>query len=87
MAKVGGELDQMDQLRKTFMENVTRAQELEKQIDNRLRDTYWEGPARQRFENAWNNEFKSALSKLRDALTEASSEVERRRKAIEQATS
>lgn len=87
MAKVGGELQQMEQLKKTFMDNVQRAQELQNQIDGRLNDTYWEGPAAERFKAAWNNEFKSALGKLREALTEAANEVDRRRKAIEQATS
>ncbi len=86
MAKVGADLPQLDDLKKVLDNNVARTQEILSTIDSKLSSTHWEGPAAQRFRDAWNGEFKGALNKLEAALTEAGTEVQRRRQAIEAAT-
>jgi uncharacterized protein YukE len=69
---VGGQLDEMAQLARTFDTNGSQAQQIKSVIDRTLAGTTWTGPAAQRFRDAW---------------LEAGREVEQRRRALEQATS
>ena len=87
MSKVGAELGQMQQLKKTFDKNAARTVELMTSVRNQLGATYWEGPAANRFREAWSKEFEPALKKLEQALTEAGGEVQRRHDAIQKAGS
>ncbi len=86
MSKVGADLPQLDDLKRTLDTNASHTQDILRSIDGKLASTHWEGPAAQRFRDAWNGEFKGALNKLNEALLEASAEVQRRRQAIEAAT-
>jgi WXG100 family type VII secretion target len=83
---VGGQLDEMAQLSKTFNTNGSQAQQIRSVIDRAMAGTTWTGPAADRFRDAW-HQFSPSLDKLHEALVEAGREVEQRRRALEQATS
>jgi WXG100 family type VII secretion target len=83
---VGGQLDEMAQLSRTFDSNGSQAQQIKSVIDRTLAGTTWTGPAAERFRDAW-QQFSPSLDKLHQALAEAGKEVEQRRRALEQATS
>ncbi|HEY3036153.1 MAG TPA: WXG100 family type VII secretion target [Streptosporangiaceae bacterium] len=83
---VGGQLDEMAQLSKTFNSNGSQALQIKSAIERALAGTTWTGPAAERFRDAW-QQFSPSLDKLSQALAEAGREVEQRRRALEQATS
>jgi WXG100 family type VII secretion target len=83
---VGGQLDEMAQLSRTFTGNGGQAQQIKVTIDRALAGTAWTGPAADRFRASW-QQFSPSLDRLHEALTEAGHEVEQRRRALEQATS
>ena len=85
--KVGGELTSMKGLKKSLDTNANRAVELKNAVKSQLTNTVWEGPAANRFREAWNSEFEPALAKLTEALKEAGNEVQRRHDALERAGS
>lgn len=87
MSKVGAELGQMQQLKRTLDQNAARTAELLSSVRNQLGATYWEGPAAQRFRDSWNTDFEPTLKNLEQALQEAGAEVQRRHDALQQAGS
>lgn len=87
MAKVGAELGQMQQLKRTFDKHSREVNQLMASIDRQVGATWWEGPAANRFREAWKGEFRPALRKLEQALDAAGTEVQRRKDAIERAGS
>lgn len=85
--QVGAELGQMQSLKKSFDNNAQKSVELMTSVRGQLDNTWWKGPAADRFRQAWTSEFEPALKKLEAALQEAGGEVERRRQALERAGS
>lgn len=85
MAKIGAEMGQLADLQKTFGQQSQAVEQLTTTIDSRVGNTLWEGPAADRFRNAWTSEFKPTLKSLREALDQASQEVSDRHRALEQA--
>jgi WXG100 family type VII secretion target len=87
MAVIGGELEQLATLRGVFDREAGSVEELTRSIRSQLAGTSWQGPAADRFRQAWEAEFEPNLSKLRTALQDAALEVARRRDALIQAGS
>ena len=87
MARIGGEIEQLAELKSVFEREASVVDELTSTIGTQLRNTAWEGPAAERFRSAWESEFKSGLTKLRSALQDAGTEVARRRDALIEAGS
>ena len=87
MSTIGGEIGQLQQLQTTFNRQGQSVQELTASIRGQLGNTWWKGPAADRFRAAWQSEFEPALRKLEAALGEAGTEVGRRREALIQAGS
>jgi uncharacterized protein YukE len=85
--QVGAELGQMQTLKKTFDNNAQKSIELMTAVRSNLDNTWWKGPAADRFRQAWKGEFEPALKKLEAALKEAGSEVQRRHDALQRAGS
>ena len=85
MSRIGGEVEQLVELKATFDREAQTVEELTRTIRGRLDSTTWEGPAADRFRSMWSGEFEVALRKLQVALQEAGSEVARRREALLQA--
>ena len=87
MAKIGADIGQLAILKQTFDRESQTVLELTRTIDGQLGNTWWIGPAHDRFAADWNSSFKPNLQRLQEALTSAGAEVERRRTALEQAGS
>jgi WXG100 family type VII secretion target len=85
MRNVGGVLEEMAQLGRTFRENAHKSQDIKSVIESTLSSTTWNGPAADRFRESW-HQFSPSLHQLRDALNEAATEVDQRRDALDQAT-
>ena len=83
---MGGDLAQLDALRKIFTDQVQAVDVLRGAVDGTLGSTQWTGPAADRFRNEWASTFVPALRRLQDALTENASVVQNRREAIQTAT-
>ena len=87
MSTIGGELGQLQSLKSSFDRQSQTVQELTSALRGQLGNTWWKGPAADRFRDAWSGEFEPALRKLQAALQEAGTEVSRRREALIQAGS
>ena len=85
--QIGAELGQMQSLKKTFDANSQKAIELMTAVRSSLDNTFWKGPAADRFRQAWKGEFEPAMKKLEAALKEAGAEVQRRHDALQRAGS
>lgn len=87
MSTIGGEIGQLQSLKGNFDRQSQSVRELTSAIRGELGNTWWKGPAADRFRDAWAAEFEPALRKLEAALQEAGAEVARRREALIQAGS
>jgi hypothetical protein len=87
MPAIGAEIDQLTSLKSCFDTQASNVNELTSQVRNQLAGTVWQGPASDRFRNAWAGEFEPMLKKLSTALVESGMEVARRREALVQAGS
>ena len=87
MSTIGGEIGQLQSLKANFDRQSQAVHELTAAIRGELGNTWWKGPAADRFRDAWAGEFEPALRKLEAALQEAGTEVARRREALIQAGS
>lgn len=88
--RIGGNLEQMDQLKTTFTGRARDTESLRSQLESAVTThipANWEGPAAEAFREAWNSQFRPALEKLTQALDDAAREVQNRRNAIQQAGS
>jgi hypothetical protein len=82
MPAIGGEVDQLTDLKNTFERQSGSVSELVSIIDGKMNSTYWVGPAAERFKGQWTGDFKRMLANLQNALAEAGGEVGRRRDAL-----
>ena len=87
MSTIGGEIGQLRSLKTTFDREGQAVQELTTRIRGELNNTWWKGPAAERFRSAWGSDFEPALRRLQAALQEAGTEVNRRTEALIQAGS
>jgi WXG100 family type VII secretion target len=87
MATIGGEIGQLQTLKAGFDRESQAVQELTSRIRGELGNTWWKGPAADRFRAAWDADFEPALRRLQAALQEAGTEVHRRTEALIQAGS
>jgi uncharacterized protein YukE len=85
MARIGGEIEQLVQLKTTFDRESRTVDELTRAIRSQLQMTAWEGPAAERFRSMWSGEFEVSLRRLQEALIDAGTEVSRRQTALLQA--
>jgi uncharacterized protein YukE len=87
MTRIGGALPELTNLHRTFNQQAGTVTELTNAIRGALSSTWWEGPAADRFREAWHSEFEPMLGRLGEQLTQAGTEVARRRDALEAAGS
>lgn len=87
MSTIGGEIDQLRSLKRTLDREAQAVQELAGRIRGEIGETWWKGPASDRFRDSWNSQFEPSLRKLQAALQEASTEVNRSTEALLQAGS
>lgn len=82
MGTIGGELDQLAALRANLDRQSQVIQELTSAVRADVDNTWWMGPAADRFRHAWSGEFEPTLRRLHSALQDAGAEVSRRREAL-----
>ena len=87
MERIGGDLEQLVQLKAVFDREAQSVDELTRTISGQLVGTSWEGPAAARFRAMWEGDFSSSLARVRTGLQEAATEVSRRLEALRQAGS
>ena len=89
MSKIGADIGQMQALKAAFDKEVEDVGRLMSTLDRQVGQdaTWWVGPAADKFRGDWNGVFKPNLQKLQEALRQAGTEVENRRRAIEAAGS
>jgi WXG100 family type VII secretion target len=83
---VGGDLNDLAQLATTLRESGRQVGEIKAGLDRVVQSTSWTGPAASRFRADW-QQFAPTLVRLHDALSDGAAEVDRRRDAIDRATS
>jgi WXG100 family type VII secretion target len=85
MPQIGGTIEEMTTLSGTFTTQSGTVETLTSTIENQLGNTWWIGPAAERFKEAWASDFKPALARLKVALDDAAREVHNRAEALQQA--
>jgi WXG100 family type VII secretion target len=85
MSTIGAEMGQLQQLGQTFTRESQQVGQLTAAIGGQVTNTWWKGPAADRFRASWESEFAPTLRRLEAALQQASSEVSRRHEALTQA--
>jgi uncharacterized protein YukE len=83
---VGAELGQLDDLQKILAGTNEDFEQIISKIGSQIAATWWNGPAADRFKDAWIQEYESSLLKIQAAIVEASNEVRLRYDAIDAAT-
>lgn len=87
MSTIGADMGQLQSLKGTFDRESGTVAQLTGTITSQVGATQWQGPAADRFRQAWEGEFAPTLRRLEQALQEASAEVQRRHEALLQAGS
>lgn len=85
MSTIGAEMGQLQQLGQTFSREGQNVAQLTSAINGQVHNTWWKGPAAERFKASWESEFAPTMRKLEAALQQASQEVNRRHDALTQA--
>jgi uncharacterized protein YukE len=80
-------MGQLQSLKGTFDREAHSVAELTSTITGQLGNTWWKGPAADRFRSSWESQFAPTLRQLQAALQEASAEISRRHDALVQAGS
>ena len=75
MSTIGAEMEQLHQLGQTFSRESTQVGHLTTHIGNQVQNTWWKGPAADRFRAAWESEFAPTMRRLEAALQEASGSI------------
>lgn len=68
MVMIGADPEQLAHLGRTMRQQMGAIEGMVRTVSNGLAATAWTGPARQRFENEWNQSFKVALQRLVQAF-------------------
>lgn len=82
--RLGGDIDAMTQLQNQLRQRSSEVQQLQTQLTNMISNTWWEGPAANRFKSEWNGQYKSSLQNLERLLDDLGQEVQRRKDALVQ---
>lgn len=82
---IKAELGQLDTLSRRLGACSSDVDALKSNLTALISGTDWSGGAADRFRTAWDSEFRPSLDSLTAALVDASSEVDRRRVALDQA--
>lgn len=85
MSTIGAEMGQLQQLGQSFTRESQTVAQLTAAISGQVNNTWWKGPAADRFRTAWESEFAPTLRRLEAALQQSSAEVHRRHEALTQA--
>ncbi len=87
MSMVGGNLEQLDGLQRTFVSEAAGVEQLLARLNGVLEGTTWLGPAADAFRAQWREQYAPALRGLKGGLDDQARVVAGRRQAIATATS
>ena len=87
MSMVGGNLEQLDGLQRTFVAEAAGVEQLLARLNGVLEGTTWLGPAADAFRAQWREQYAPALRGLKGGLDDQARVVAGRRQAIATATS
>lgn len=71
MTMYGADPEQLSQLGRTLRDQIDAIEAMVSTVDGSLAGTPWQGPARERFDQEWDESFKLALARLKDAFAAA----------------
>ena len=87
MPQMGATIEDMQALQATFTRESANVAELTGTISSQVGNTWWVGPAAERFKSTWETEFRPMLARLQAELDQCSTEVANRAQAFSQAGS
>jgi WXG100 family type VII secretion target len=85
VSTIGAEMGQLQSLGQSFQRESQNVAQLTAAISGQVHNTWWKGPAADRFRSSWESEFAPTLRRLEAALQDASGEINRRHQALTQA--
>ncbi len=87
MAQIGATIEEMHALQAAFMRESGTVEQLSSAISGQVGNTWWVGPAAERFRGQWEGEFRPMLQALQASLQDCSQEIARRTEAMQAAGS
>lgn len=84
MTMYGANPDELAALGRTLTAQIERVEAMIASVDGPLASTTWQGPAKERFVEEWQGDFKSALAKLTEAFGAAGDDCTRRADLLRQ---
>ena len=85
VSTIGAEMGQLESLRTTFDRQAQTIEQLTSAIAGQVNNTWWKGPAADRFRGDWESVHSPNLRNLQTALQECSMEISRRHQALTEA--
>lgn len=82
MAQLGADIEGMQQLHGQLKQRSGEVSRLRSDLTGMVNNTWWKGPAADRFRSEWNGQYSSSLQKLEQLLNELGQEVQRRKQAL-----
>jgi len=82
MPTIGASMDQLQSLKSTFDQQTAVVDQLTATVDGQLANTYWSGPAADRFRESWQSSFAPTLRQLEQAMQDSSAEIGMRYQAL-----
>ncbi|GMV85067.1 MAG: hypothetical protein AMXMBFR80_09240 [Dehalococcoidia bacterium] len=82
MARLGGDIEAMERLQGQLRQRSGEVSRLRGDLTSMISNTWWEGPAANRFKSEWQGNYSSSLQKLEQLLEELGMEVQRRKDAL-----
>jgi uncharacterized protein YukE len=82
MPRLGGDIEGMERLQSQLKQRGQEVQKLRSEMTNMIQNTWWEGPAANRFKTEWNGQYSQSLQKLEALLGDLGQEVQRRKDAL-----
>lgn len=82
MARLGGDIEAMARLQSQLKQRSGEVTRLRSDMTSMIQNTWWEGPAANRFKSEWQGNYSSSLQKLEQLLEELGQEVQRRKDAL-----
>lgn len=87
MPQIGATIEEMHALQAAFSRESATVAGLTSSISSQVGNTWWVGPAADRFRGTWEGEFRPMLARLQAELEQCSNEVSNRAQALAEAGS
>jgi uncharacterized protein YukE len=68
MAQLGADVEQLDQLSKTFEQEAQQIAQATAKITSQVNSVWWKGPDAERFKSEWEGQYAAQLKRISEAL-------------------